>query len=311
MSVLAAESVLGTEFPLSLLTAVCAADEPLGPALAELCAKDLWQEVAGQPEPVYRFRHALIQEATYNGLLRAERRLLHGRAAWALEAASQGRAGEVAAVLGRHFAAAGEAARALHYFELAGDHATAAFANDEAVSSFRSALAIASETMIDAAVDLQAKLANVLWRTGQRGQARDAFAAALRLARGGHTLRRAHLQIRLGRLEMADLGFQAAAAAFDAAEALLGEDPGQQDAATVGEWLEMMVDGRAALYTIRNEPARWRRRWRPAASSSTPHGHRSAVTSSRWWRQRPRPGTTASPRCPGSGWPPRWHWPES
>ena len=31
----------------------------------------------------------------------------------------------------------------------------------------------------------------------------------------------------------------------------------------------------------------------------------------RWWRQRPRPGSTASPRSPGSGWPPRWHWPES
>ena len=247
-------SVLGTEFPLSLLTVVCAADEPLGPALAELCAKDLLREVAQQPEPVYRFRHALIQEATYNGLLRAERRLLHGRAAWALEAASQGRAGEVAAVLGRHFDAAGEAARALHYFELAGDHATAAFANDEAVSSFRSALAIEGETTIDAAVDLQAKLANVLWRTGQRGQAREAFQEALRLADGGDNLRRAHLQTRLGRLEAADLRYQAAAEAFDAAEALLGPDPGEQDAATAEEWLEMMVDGRAALCTMRSEP---------------------------------------------------------
>ncbi len=51
-------SVLGTEFGFSLLTTVCAADEPLGPALAELCAKDLLQEVAQRPEPVYRFRHA-------------------------------------------------------------------------------------------------------------------------------------------------------------------------------------------------------------------------------------------------------------
>ncbi len=247
-------SVLGTEFGFSLLTAVCTADEPLGPALAELCAKDLLQEVAQHPEPVYRFRHALIQEATYNGLLRAERRLLHGRAAWALEAASQGRLGEVAAVLGRHFAAAGEAARALRYFEMAGDHATAAFANDEAVSSYRSALAIAADTMTDAAVDLQAKLANVLWRTGRRGQAREAFASALRLADSGDTLRRAHLQTRLGRLEAADLRHEAAAAAFDAAEALLGPDPGEQDAATAEEWLEMMVDGRAALYTMRGEP---------------------------------------------------------
>ena len=33
----------------------------------------------------------------------------------------------------------------------------------------------------------------------------------------------------------------------------MGEEPSQEDAATVGEWLEMMVDGRAALYTMRNE----------------------------------------------------------
>ena len=138
-------------------------------------------EVPGRGEPVYRFRHALIQEATYNGLLRAERRLLHGRAAWALEAAADGRTDEVAAVLGRHFAAAGEPARALRYYEIAGDHATASFANDEAIASFRAALEIAGEG--EARVELQAKLANVLWRTGRRGQAREAFQAALRADR--------------------------------------------------------------------------------------------------------------------------------
>ena len=108
--------------------------------------------------------------------------------------------------------------------------------------------------MTDAAVDLQAKLANVLWRTGRRGQAMAAFREALRLASPGDTVRRAHLHTRLGRLEMADRRYQAAEESFDAAEALLGEDPGQQDAATVAEWLEMMVDGRAGLYTFRNEP---------------------------------------------------------
>jgi tetratricopeptide (TPR) repeat protein len=248
-----AASVLGAEFPASLLTAVCAEDGPPRTALDELCAADLLQELTRRPEPSYRFRHALIQEATYNGLLRAERRLLHGRAAWALEAASQDRVPEVAAVLGRHFAAAGEAPRALRYFEMAGDHATAAFANDEAVSSFRAALAIAdTQPAAGEGVELRAKLANVLWRTGQRGQAKEAFTEALRLARGGDTLRRAHLHIRLGRLEMTDMRFEAAAEAFDAAEALLG--PGDKDAAAVGEWLEMMVDGRASMYTMRNQP---------------------------------------------------------
>jgi DNA-binding SARP family transcriptional activator/tetratricopeptide (TPR) repeat protein len=264
-------SVLGTEFPLSLLDAVCA--PCLGAALAELCERDLLREVAGEPEPVYRFRHALIQEAVYNSLLGAERRLLHGRAAWALEAmALKGGAGdrteEVAAVLGRHFAAAGETERALRYYKQAGDHATDAFANDEAIASFRSALAIVREPAAagqpaagqpaadNAAADLLAKLAGVLWRTGRRGDAREAFTEALRLATEDGTLRRAHLLIRLGRLEEADGRHEAAWAAWDAAEELLGENPGERDAATAREWLELMVDGRACQYTHQNQPER-------------------------------------------------------
>ena len=245
-------SVLGFEFPLSLLAAVCATGEPLGPALDELRDKDFLHEVPGRAEPVYRFRHALIQEATYSGLLRAERRLLHGRAAWALEAAAEGRTDEVAAVLGRHFAAAGEPGRALRYYEMAGDHATVSFANDEAISSFRSALEIAGEDA--AAVELQAKLANVLWRTGRRGQAREAFQAALRAVPAGDTLRRAHLLTRLGRLEVSDNHFEAAWAAYDAAEELLGGNPEEMDAATVEEWLELMVDGRACQYSTEYQP---------------------------------------------------------
>ena len=68
----------GTEFPRAPLMAVRATNQPLGPALDELCAKDLLQEAARLPEPAFRFRHALIQEAVYNGLLRAERRCCMG-----------------------------------------------------------------------------------------------------------------------------------------------------------------------------------------------------------------------------------------
>jgi adenylate cyclase len=255
--VVLAASVLGAEFSLSLLTAVCAADEPLGSAVDELCAKDLLREIASGPDPILRFRHALLQEATYNGLVRAERRLRHGRAAWALEVASGDRLEEVAAVLGRHFAAAGEAERALEYLELAGDHATAAFANDEAIASFRAALVVAGEQhppMATAAVRINAKLANVLWRTARRGPARDAFEQALSLADAADVLSRAHLLTRLGRLEMAEHRYDAAASAFDVAEALLGSNPIAEDDAIVDQWLELMLDGRADLHAMRNEP---------------------------------------------------------
>jgi tetratricopeptide (TPR) repeat protein len=245
-------SVLGFEFPLSLLAAVYPTDEPLGPVLDELRARDLLHDVPGLPEPAFCFRHALIQEATYHGLLRGERRMLHGRAAWALEAASAGRLEEVAAVLGRHFAAAGETDRALVYLEMAGDHATDAFANDEAISSFRAALAIAGEQ--PAGVELRAKLANVLWRTARRDQAGVAFREALDIAGADDMVRRAHLLTRLGRLEMDDLRYEAAAEAFGAAQALLGDDPHAMDARGVEEWLELMLDGWTALYGMSGRP---------------------------------------------------------
>jgi tetratricopeptide (TPR) repeat protein len=43
-------------------------------------------------------------------------------------------------------------------------------------------------------------------------------------------------------------------AAFDAAEALLGDDPDGWDDATADQWLEMMIDGRAAIHSMRSEP---------------------------------------------------------
>ena len=71
----------------------------------ELCARDLVRQVPGSPleaapGPTFRFRHAMIEEAIYNGLVSAERRLLHGRVAWMLEERSAGNLAEVAAILG-------------------------------------------------------------------------------------------------------------------------------------------------------------------------------------------------------------------
>jgi class 3 adenylate cyclase/tetratricopeptide (TPR) repeat protein len=262
-----AASVLGFEFTAPLLAAMLGTTPAaLGPVLDELTGSDLVH-----PDPPsaaqagaargFLFRHALIHEATYLGLLRAERRDLHARAAAAVEAGSSACLPDVAAVLGRHYAAAEDAARAVRYLELAGDHATDAFANDEAVSSFRAALAVANravasggEDMAVAAVRLNAKQANVLWRVARRDEARTALHEALRLAGRVDPLQRAHLYTRLGRLELTELEFDAAVAALDASEALLGDDPGNADDATADQWLEIMIDGRADVHLMRLEP---------------------------------------------------------
>lgn len=249
-----AASVLGTEFTAAELAAVLGSQPAAAAAaLDELCASDLvHHEPPESPVSSFRFRHALIQEATYLGLLRPERRSLHARAAAAMEATSRDRLPEVAAVLARHYAAAEDAGRALRYFELAGDHATDAFANDEAIASFRAALAAAAPAD---AIRLHAKAANVLWRIGRRDEAGDAYREALRFGDSGvaDALLRAHLYTRLGRLALNDHGFDAATEAFDTAEALLGDDPCSDDAAA-DQWLELMVDGRADMHVRRYEP---------------------------------------------------------
>jgi class 3 adenylate cyclase/tetratricopeptide (TPR) repeat protein len=279
-----AASVLGAEFTAETLAATLGSQPPaLAAVLDELVDSDLvHHEPPDSAKPVFRFRHALIQDATYLALLRNERRDLHARAARALEAAFECDPAEVATVLGRHYAIAEDADRAVRYLELGGDHATDAFANDEAIAAFREAIAATARgtgpgaarqatagdggdrDMVAAAVRLQAKLANVLWRTAHREGARAAFEAALRSADAGPrplgSLLRAHLYTRLGRLELVDLRFTKAAKAFDAADALLAldaaaaGDPGLTDDATADQWLELMVDGRSELHAMRYEP---------------------------------------------------------
>ncbi len=251
-------SVLGSEPRLSLLEAVSDADQP-DQAMTELCQARLLQAVTNTPEPTFRFRHSLIREATYWGLLRTERRRLHGRAAWTLEAMSNGRPEAVAAVLGRHFSAAGEVERAVHYFEVAGDHAMEAFANDEAESSFRSGLATidqgngAAESPPGAAVRLRVKLAEVLWRKAQVEGGCETLRQAIRLTSPDNPLQGAGLQTRLGRLAMRHHRFAEAEAAYEAAEALLETEADNEHEEWAEAWLEMMVDGRMALHTLRHE----------------------------------------------------------
>ena len=253
-----AAAVIGPRFTATLLAAVLGTrPAELGPALDELVDSDLVHREPSQSHPdTFLFRHALIQEATYLGLLRAERRRLHAAAAAALEATHRDRLPEVAAVLGQYYAAADDAEHAVRYLELAGDHATDAFANYEAISSFNTALAVTrkDESLAADSVRLYAKLANVLWRIGRHDQAGDAFRGALQLGSSVDALQRAHLYTRLGRLEMTNLHYEAAEAAFDAAEALLGSDPHGWDDATVDQWLELMLDGRASIHSMRFEP---------------------------------------------------------
>ncbi|MDA4132339.1 MAG: hypothetical protein OK454_04340, partial [Thaumarchaeota archaeon] len=247
--VIVAASVLGREFGLPLLIAVSAVNIDLDSVMAELCATGLVQELRQHPFPIYRFRHALIQEAIYGGILRGQRRQLHYRAALTLEEMSADQLKEAAAIVGQHHAAAGEVGRAAHFLELAGDHAAGVYANEEAISSYRSALMVIGEDhseekpIMEAAIDLRTKLAEVLWHVGRQGEAREVLHKAIKLVDSHDSFRAARLLYRLGRVELSERRFEAALTAFYDARDLLGSHAELQEDSRVNLWLYIELEG--------------------------------------------------------------------
>jgi len=262
-----AASVLGEDLERSALGAVSELGPELDDALAELVSAGLLTEVQGQPEPLYRLRHAIIREATYNGLLRSQRRQLHARAAWDLEARATDRLEEVAAVLGGHFAAAGEVDRAVHYLEIAGDRATRVFANEEAIALYRQALAATdgeggpsspgqppvAASRTTTAVDLSEKLSLLLMLVDHFGEARTAALAGLARVHPEDALRAARLQYALGNIEFQDHNFDAALAACDAVDELIGPCGVNDDPERVDLWVHMHTNVEFSVHFWRNE----------------------------------------------------------
>ena len=143
-TVLMAASVLGREFGLPLLEAV-SGGEDVRQSLSALMRLDLLREARRWPEPEYRFKHALIQEAAYRTLVVDERRAVHAKAASWLEDRYAGREEEVAGLLAHHWLAAADQDKAVAYLTMAGDRARQEYALDEAIAHYRELLPILGE----------------------------------------------------------------------------------------------------------------------------------------------------------------------
>jgi len=112
-------SVIGREFDAKLLERVLTAGgehtATLSDDLDALAGSGLVYPVRGSEVPLHRFRHALVQEAAYDSLLRAERVTLHGIVGRELEAITTepDQLDDQAARISEHFEQAGEPEHAL------------------------------------------------------------------------------------------------------------------------------------------------------------------------------------------------------
>ena len=138
-------AVLGRDFTYGLLRAVGGLDEPaLQSALDRLAGADLLlAEGAGQ-KANYRFKHALIQDAAYDSLLKSRRQALHRRAAEVLRDSAE-RAAAEPEVVAHHFTEAGLDDQAIEWWGKAGEQALRRSAFQEAIAHLGKAIAMASE----------------------------------------------------------------------------------------------------------------------------------------------------------------------
>jgi serine/threonine protein kinase/predicted ATPase len=127
-------AVLGREFTHELLAAVAAVDGPVLEAeLAGLAQADILYAKGRPPRCTYTFKHALLENALYNALVKGKRQQYHRRVAEALETKFPQTAETQPELLGHHFTEAGLTEKAVEYWLRAGQRSRDRSAFEEAI----------------------------------------------------------------------------------------------------------------------------------------------------------------------------------
>ena len=134
-------AAIGREFSYELLAAVAhRTDAQLIGALDQLTEAGLVFRRGTPPNASYIFKHALVQDAAYNTLLRARRRDLHARIGHVLEESFPELATSQPELLAHHFAEAGLDDAAVNYWHKGGERALERSANAEAAAHLERAI---------------------------------------------------------------------------------------------------------------------------------------------------------------------------
>jgi TOMM system kinase/cyclase fusion protein len=127
-------ATLGREFAYDLLQAVAPWDQgTLQQGLHQLVAAEFLYQQGLPPQATYRFKHALIQDAAYQSLLRSSRQQYHQHIAQVLEARFPDIRETQPELLAHHYTEAGLMAQAIPYWQQAGQRALRRSANVEAI----------------------------------------------------------------------------------------------------------------------------------------------------------------------------------
>lgn len=169
----------------------------------------------------FAFRHALLRDVAYDGLLSPVRRTYHARAAaWVLETArASGRLDEHAGTVAQHLLAAGEREAAAPWLLSAARHAARTYANDEALALLdRAAGGTSDELLFEVLLEKE----RVLDRTGRREEQRVVLDGLVEAA-GDDVGRKAKVLLARGRWLFFHAEYADAVQVSSEAAALAGE----------------------------------------------------------------------------------------
>lgn len=134
-------AVIGRSFPRKLIAAVAGISEELvDNALERIVESGLMSRRGVPPEAIYTFKHALIQDAAYEALLRSKRHEYHAKVADVLLQDFADQAETEPEVVARHLSLAKLPERAVAFWLRAGQRAAERSAHVEAVANLESGL---------------------------------------------------------------------------------------------------------------------------------------------------------------------------
>ncbi|WP_298820586.1 adenylate/guanylate cyclase domain-containing protein [Chloroflexus sp.] len=183
-------SVIGRRFHRPVVEGVYSNPTTLDESIQRLIESELIQ--ADQQERIlaYIFRHALLRDVAYEGILYARRRALHARVARRIEEIAANQLEDQYAVLAWHFLQAEEWQQAFHYHAQAAGQVRRRFANHDAVALYTTALNIAPRLttilppaqLIEQVADIHEAIGELHLVLGEYDAAEHHFREALQLS---------------------------------------------------------------------------------------------------------------------------------
>jgi len=142
--IMQAASVIGREFTFKILEAINGIRQDLRSQLLNLQGLELIYEKRLFPEIEYVFKHALIQEVTYNSLLLSRRKEIHQKICSAIESLYAENLEEFYEVLAYHYSRGGENEKACRFLKLSGLKAAKSYSLSEAYAYYKKAFELLS-----------------------------------------------------------------------------------------------------------------------------------------------------------------------